>query len=93
MTSTKYTNGTERIASVASNYKPKLVVDIQGDEIFINPIFDINGRVNEISMVSHDISEKKLASIDIIESLKEKEILLKEIHHRVKNNLQMISEV
>lgn len=38
MTSTKYTNGTERIASVANNYKPKLVVDIQGDEIFINPI-------------------------------------------------------
>ncbi len=38
MTSTKYNNGTERIASVARNYKPKLVIDIQGDEIFINPI-------------------------------------------------------
>jgi len=37
MTSTKHTNGTERIASVAKNYKAKLVVDIQGDEIFINP--------------------------------------------------------
>ena len=37
MTSTKHTNGTERIGSVAKNYKAKLVVDIQGDEIFINP--------------------------------------------------------
>jgi PAS domain S-box-containing protein len=62
-------------------------------ELFINPIFDTEGDVVEVSMVAHDITEKKLSSIGIEESLKEKDVLLKEIHHRVKNNLQVISSI
>lgn len=62
-------------------------------ELFINPIFDTEGDVVEISMVAHDITEKKRSSIGIEESLKEKDVLLKEIHHRVKNNLQVISSI
>lgn len=62
-------------------------------EIYMSPIFDTNGSVSEISLVAHDVSEKKKASIEIEESLKEKEILLREIHHRVKNNLQVISSI
>jgi PAS domain S-box-containing protein len=51
------------------------------------------GDVDFLSTILRDMSEQKLAQERIRASLGEKEALLKEIHHRVKNNMQVVSSL
>lgn len=62
-------------------------------ETFLNPIYTDNNEIKEISCLSHEITDKKIIQEQMKESIQEKEILLQEVHHRVKNNLQVISSI
>jgi len=56
-------------------------------EHFVRPIKDPNGRILYVVSVVCDITERKKADETIRHALAEKEVLLREVHHRVKNNL------
>lgn len=61
-------------------------------QLFVNPV-EYGEGTEELSCIAYDISERKEIDNQIRAALREKEILLQEVHHRVKNNLQVISSM
>ncbi len=56
-------------------------------------IFTNDDKLIQINGVCIDITEVKRCHEKVIKTIEEKDILLKELHHRVKNNMQVISSM
>lgn len=62
-------------------------------EVSVAPIRYENASIIQVVHVSRDITQRKEAEKRIQASLHEKEELLREMHHRVKNNLQITASL
>ncbi|HRD38207.1 MAG TPA: histidine kinase dimerization/phosphoacceptor domain -containing protein [Bacteroidia bacterium] len=86
----------KRIESGESHYEVQSFntsIGLVYNETNYHPILDANKKVIGISVFSKDITSRVKQETEIKRALKEKEVLLAEIHHRIKNNLAMVSSM
>ena len=72
-------------------YPSKIYVDENYSNYYENYIF--KAPTGEVVAIYNDVTEEEKAKEKIQKSLDEKEVLLREVHHRVKNNMQIVASL
>ena len=85
------------VVATGTSHTAEVLETFAGRQVWIDarlvPLRNAEGIITAALGISRDISDRKEAELRLQASLKEKDVLLREVHHRVKNNLQIISSL
>jgi len=83
------------LSKTGGNRSTNINISKQGSiihcEWYNTPLTDFDGNILGVASMVLDNTEAVHANSELLKSLNEKEVLLSEIHHRVKNNLAVVS--
>ena len=94
----RFNNLYSRLVSHSESYSIEYIITLPDEREkwifgYANPIVNESGEIIKIEGFAQDITDHKKYQQTMLNNVKEKEILLKELHHRVKNNMQVISSM
>ncbi len=85
---------TKRVLATGISESIEVQVPLPGKTLYFyataNPIKDENGKIILVLTHATNITDRKHAEMEVQRQLSEKSILLKEVHHRIKNNIASI---